>query len=47
MNGMYLQAKGLIQISFAIGKIDLTYNLMRYEFLCRERNLPNNRFVDD
>jgi len=38
MNGMYLRAKGLIRISFATGMMNLTYNLMRYEFLCRQRS---------
>ncbi len=38
MNGMYLRVKGLIRISFAAGMMNLTYNLMRYEFLCRERS---------
>ena len=38
MNGMRLRAKGLIRISFITGMMNLTYNIMRYEYLCRGRS---------
>jgi transposase, IS5 family len=38
MNGMRLRAKGLTRITFMTGMMNLTYNIMRYEFLCRGRS---------
>ena len=38
MNGMRQRAKGLTRISFITGTMNLTYNIMRYEYLCRGRS---------